>query len=336
MDIELYDYCVIGAGLAGSLLAYKLTMTGKKVAIIDAGPRFDIGQQAEYGVDSRGISPYILDGNHPSYLRYEDDSNPPYLYEQSIVKGLGGSTLAWLGTAIRLIPNDFEMYSRFGVGVDWPLRYQDLEEHYQEAEGELGVAGSNDNPWLKNIIYPLPPFMFDEADERFIHACRVLNIKTHSTPQARNSRKYAGYPECDVSASCIPFCPSGAKYTALRHLLAAEQTGFLKIWTDSPVIRLISDEGNVLAAEVFRADTLFHVKARNFILAAHTIESIRLLLLSSNEFFPNGLANSSGLLGDILWIIQLSSPKVPWTCPFSKRAFKLCRVFNFTPQKTAQ
>jgi glucose dehydrogenase len=296
MENEVYDYCIIGAGLVGSLLAYNLTKNGKRVVIIDAGPRF-VDQQAEYGFNSKGILPYVLPEGHPSFLQYEDSSTHPYPYEQSIVKGIGGSTLAWLGIAIRLLPDDFKMYSKFGIGVDWPINYSNLEEYYQEAECELGVAGKNDNPWLKNIIYPLPAFLFDETDQIFTRACTELNIRTHSTSQARNSRKYRNYPECDSSASCITFCPSGAKYTALRHLLEAEKTGFLKIIPNAPVLRLVSDKDKILSALVFNSKKPFHIKAQNFILAAHTVESIRLLMLSKNDFFPNGLANSSGLLG---------------------------------------
>ena len=296
MEKEFYDYCIVGAGLAGSLLAYNLTKSGKNVVIIDAGPRF-IDQQTEYGIDPNGFLPFILPEGHPSFINYEDSSSPPYPYKQSIVKGIGGSTLAWLGTAVRLLPDDFEMHNQFGIGVDWSINYPSMEEYYQEAECELGVAGRNDNPWLKNIIYPLPAFPFDETDQLFIRACKELNIRTHSTPQARNSKKYNNYSECASSASCIPFCPSGAKYTALRHLLEAEKTGFLKILSNSPVLKLVSDKDKVLSALVFSPSKPFYVEAQNFILAAHAVESIRLLMLSSSDFSPNGLANSSGLLG---------------------------------------
>jgi glucose dehydrogenase len=303
------EICIVGAGLAGGLLAYYLTHKDHNVALIEAGPSFTVSDLAKKNQkvisDQLGSvrSIWELPDTHPARTNgFDDQSNPPYPLHDVMVKGVGGNTLAWLGNTLRFHPDDFLMASKFGVGVDWPIQFEELVRFYQMAEHEMGVAGKDDNPWLQlgDYTYPLPSFDYDEKDLLFQNACDKLGIATHTTPQARNSnRAYYGRPQCDQRGSCIPICSIGAKYSADYHVQLAKRTGLLSLFTNCPVFELsLSASGEVETASFFDFShgEVFKVKAENFVLAANTIETTRLLQTISakshrNKFFldPYGL-----------------------------------------------
>src|SRR5436190_1987845 len=144
-----FDVCIIGAGLAGSLIAHRLTAFGVRVICIEAGPRYDSNELIKkVSTLNSNNSLWSLDQEHPAKIFLDNSSTRPYPLEKICVKGVGGSTLAWLGTALRLHPHDFKMLSMFGIATDWPLDYLKLEPYYLEAEKLMGVAGADDNPWL--------------------------------------------------------------------------------------------------------------------------------------------------------------------------------------------
>jgi choline dehydrogenase-like flavoprotein len=290
------DLLVIGAGPAGSLVARETAVAGHDVVVLDAGPRFEDGRtdrmEAHLRPDRGPVWPrdperdaYTTDGRH-------------YPLSASRVKGVGGSTLAWHGMAPRLRRRDFELNSRHGVGVDWPLSYVDLRPWYARAERALGVAGAADAPDgpPREEPYPMPPFPPSASDRILAEGAEQVGIATYTAPNARNSERSEDAPACAGYGTCRPVCPSGAKYTAERTVTEAEAAG-ARVVDRAPVRRLHHDGDQVTGAR-YTTPTGEHVQeARHIVLAAGGVENARLLLLSRSDAFPDGLANSSGAVG---------------------------------------
>jgi choline dehydrogenase-like flavoprotein len=196
---------------------------------------------------------------------------------------------------------DFERRTREGVAADWPIGYDDLKPYYATAETELGVAGASDNPFAppRDEPHPLPAFEPSYSDSLFAEACERLGVVMHSVPNARNSEGYDDRSACVGYGTCKPVCPSGAKYSADHTIEAAERRG-VRVLDRVPVQRFeTTDGGERVEAAVYATPegTEHRQEARQFVLAAGGVETPRLLLLSESSEHPDGLANSSGLVG---------------------------------------
>ena len=294
------DVCVVGAGPAGALVAHRLAEAGVEVVVLEAGPRFDVaerGRQQERHIRPGMGDPWEMGGPRDAYT----DSGRGYPLNAARVKGVGGSTLHWQGMVMRLHERDFEIESRHGVGVDWPIDYADLRPYYAAAERAFGVAGADDNPYAprREEPFPLPAFPPSHSDSLFAPACERLGIDMHSIPNARNSEPYDGRASCQGFGTCRPVCPSGAKYTAESHVAKAVEAG-TRVVDHAPVQRLVHDgAGEAVTAAVYATpdETERRQTADRFVLAAGGVENARLLLLSASEAYPDGLANSSGAVG---------------------------------------
>ncbi|WP_253737817.1 GMC family oxidoreductase [Halohasta salina] len=293
------DVCVIGAGPAGALVASRLAEAGHEVVVLDAGPRFDPSDRLAR--QERAIRPFydrpaVWDGD-PERDAHSNDGERFYPLNHARVKGIGGSTLHWQGMVMRLHEADFNSQSERGIGVDWPINYEDLRPYYAAAERELGVAGG-DNPFAppRETPRPMPEFQPSYSDSLFAEACDELGIAMHSVPNARNSESYDGRSGCVGYGTCQPVCPSGAKYDATVHIERAEEAGATVI--DRAVVgRLAHDAESITAAEYATPDGEYRQEAEGFVIAAGGVETPRLLLLSESEQYPDGLANSSGTVG---------------------------------------
>jgi choline dehydrogenase-like flavoprotein len=296
------DVCVVGAGPAGALVAAELAGSGHDVVVLEAGPRFDPGDRI--GRMDRHLRPgadgpiWGMGGERDAYA---SSGERHYPLNAGRVKGVGGTTLHWQGMVMRMHEQDFRLDSAVGLGTDWPIGYDDLRPYYAAAERELGVAGASDNPFAppREEPHPLPAFPPSYSDSLFAPACERLGITTHSVPNARNSEPTDEAGACVGYGTCKPVCPSGAKYDATRHVAAAEEAG-ARVLDRVPVQRLAHDDGGdrVTAAVYATPDGETHRQpAREFVLAAGGVETPRLLLLSASDHHPDGLANSSGLVG---------------------------------------
>jgi choline dehydrogenase-like flavoprotein len=149
----------------------------------------------------------------------------PDLFKSTYLRVVGGTTWHWLGTTIRLLPSDFRLNTEFGVGVDWPISYADLEPWYVDAEALLGVAGSGDLGSPRSAAYPMKPVPLSYSDLQITQAIAGIGHEVTVTAQARNTRAYDGRPACCGAASCIPLCPVVARYEAAVHVAKAEAAG---------------------------------------------------------------------------------------------------------------
>jgi choline dehydrogenase-like flavoprotein len=298
-----YDVVIVGSGVAGALIGYKLAAAGAKVVILEAGPSTDRNAAVTryraglYAYESPEWAPQPTTSDLDHYYVQAG----PVKFSSDYERRVGGTTWHWLGNTPRLLPSDFQMKSRFGVGFDWPITYDDLEPWYVQAEAELGVAGDSDHNdgSPRSAPYPMPPLPLASGDLMFKEAAAGLGLELLATPQARNSVDgFQNRPICCGNATCIPVCPIQAKYDATYHLALAQQAG-AEIIENAVVSNILTgEEGHVIGVTYKSPDrTETNVTGRMYVVAANGIETPKLLLLSKGEMAPNGVANSSDLVG---------------------------------------
>jgi choline dehydrogenase-like flavoprotein len=263
MTGEPYDVVIVGGGVAGAAIAKVIAETGRKrILILEAGRNtgYSSDKYASHvtalqsSLVNTPNTPYPSSRNAPQ----ADAEDPngylvqkgPQPFRSDYTRALGGTSLHWLGTCLRMLPNDFQLHKKYGQGVDWPIGYEDLRRDYEEAETRIiGVAGSVDDqhyPGIDNkkyfrrrYDYPMEriPASYQDTvlgerlNNKTITVCDTpYTVLVSSTPAARNSvprKKYApvgapGNPQqgerCEGNTNCIPICPVQAKYTALKTL----------------------------------------------------------------------------------------------------------------------
>jgi glucose dehydrogenase len=349
---EAYDVVIVGAGVAGALIGSRLAQAGARVVILEAGPRVDRDEAVDRyrgAIAKTPESPYPGTDWAPRPNTLDLDlyyvQSGPEKFKSTYERRVGGTTWHWLGTAIRLLPSDFEMKSRYGVGVDWPLSYAELEPWYGEAERELGVAGdsSQDLGSPRSTDYPMPPIPISFGDQLWVKAAATLGLAVTSTPQARNSVEYQGRPACCGNAMCIPICPIQAKYDASYHVKVAEDAG-ARVIENAVADRIeVNAEGKVTAVGYKTPDGAEQsIAGRIYVGAANAIETAKLLLMSTSEAAPHGVANSSDQVGRHLCdhptqlsIAASKEPYYPYRGPLSVAGIPHFREGDFRRDRSA-
>ena len=301
------DVIVVGSGISGAIMAAKLAAAGVKVAILEAGAKVDraTGVQTYWdALEKVPECPYppVPQAMHPvsSDLDFWYEQTGPDKFASTYIKVVGGTTWHWLGTCLRLLPNDFRLKSLYGVGTDWPIAYSDLEPFYALAESEIGVSGDSsvDLGAPRSTAYPMPEIPQTYLDRAYFNALSGTVYEVRSTPQGRNSVGRADRPACCGNASCIPICPIQAKYDATVHVDQAVAAGAALHEQTTAVSVEVGDDRLVKRIHFKRWDGSAGTAAgKVFVLAAHAIETPRLLLNSVGEATPNGAANSSDQVG---------------------------------------
>lgn len=302
-----YDFVIIGSGIAGALLAHELARAKFRVAILDAGGVIERGEallRYREALVRDLAAPYprwpwtpIPDaGNAEAY--FGKNSNPEY--RPSYLKQVGGTTWHWTGMTPRFLPADFELHRRYGVGVDWPIRYADLEPYYLKAEHALGVSGDSqdDHGSPRSGAYPMRPIPMPYSDQIVQQRLKRHGIAVKPFPAARNSRPYHDRPQCCGNNTCTPLCPIGAQYSANTDVEKAVALGAVLI-DRATVFRFDVNADKSIAAAVYKLPdgTSHRITAKKFIVACNSIESPRLLLMAACEHAPDGIANSSAQVG---------------------------------------
>ncbi|MEZ0224831.1 MAG: GMC family oxidoreductase [Alphaproteobacteria bacterium] len=305
-DIDA-DVVIVGSGIAGALAAYSLAKKGvKRIVVLEAGPRIERDKTVERFKTSAALD-FSAGFPNEDWAPRPDWGNPgddyieqtgPAKIKTEYLRVVGGTTWHWSGSTPRFMPVDFRLRSTYGVGMDWPISYDDIEPYYTEAEEEIGVAGDSEDHGgsPRSKPYPLPPIPQSYCEKFIADGVKGIGIKFLTRPVARASKPYNGRPQCVGFGTCSPICPSGAQYAAILHVERAEKLG-VKVLENTRVDRLVAD-GDVKYVEARKPDgTPVKVRAKIFIVAANGIETPRLLMMSVSEKFPKGIANSSGLVG---------------------------------------
>lgn len=346
------DVVIVGAGVAGLLVAWRLARAGVQVLVLESGPRvnrleaLDTYRKAVAKVPEAPY-PDVDHAPRPTVAALDQYyvQEGPAFFKSTYERRVGGTTWHWLGTTLRHLPNDFRLRTLYGVAVDWPIRYEELEPWYLEAERELGVSGDshNDLGSPRSGDYPLPPLEPSYLDRQLALAVEPLGMKVEVTPQARNSRPYDGRPPCCGSATCVPICPIGAKYDASLHAAKAEAAGAQVI--QNAVVHLVEvdNEGLVSGVRFKRPDgSEERAQGQIYVIAANAIETPKLLLMSRTDALPNGVANSSDQVGRHLMDhpVQLSwalaeRPLYPYRSPLENAGIEKFRDGPFRSERSA-
>lgn len=290
---------IIGSGIAGALAAYKLAMDGLSVLVVEAGPRLDaeeVRAQFEQSPHMHHNAGYPNEAHAPtaSWLNsggvLARHSSPLFIPEY--LRCVGGTTWHWDGISHRFKENDFALKTTYGVGVDWPLTYEDLKPYYKEAEKELGVSGPQEED------YPMSPTPPSYLENWVQGKLEESPLRLSVCPIARNSQDYDGRSQCQGFSTCSFVCPSKARYTGVVHIEKAEEKG-ARVLDNTRADQIVVGADQKVSYVIARKPdgSSIEISGDCFILAANALESPRLLLHSASEAYPNGVANSSNLVG---------------------------------------
>jgi choline dehydrogenase-like flavoprotein len=307
------DFVIVGSGAAGGVLAKELSTNGFRVVVLEQGPYLT---EADFTHDEIEIFTKHRLTNDPKRqpTTFRQTEAEKAVLQPSLMYGrcVGGSSVHFTANFWRFHEIDFIERSKVGeipgTGfTDWPITYADLEPYYTKVEWEIGVSGlAGASPFdpPRSKPYPMPPLPVKGSGVLFERAARKLGYHPFPAPMAILSQPRAGRSACVNCGFCLGFgCEVGAKSSSLASVIRmAERTGRCEIRPNCYVHRIETDKGGrAIGAVYFDVHHNAHLqKAKAVIVCANGAETPRLLLLSANNAFPNGLANSSGLVGKYL------------------------------------
>jgi choline dehydrogenase-like flavoprotein len=315
-DSQTVDFVIVGSGAAGGVIARELARAGLSVVVLEQGKRF---LPADFEHDE--LKYWFIGGiatdpvRNPQTFRRsaaEQAQRPLVRTPLWYARGVGGTTLHYTANYWRFREIDFRERSVLGeisgTGfADWPITYDELEPYYTKVDWEIGVSGqAGANPFdaPRSKPYPMPPMRVKSSGVLFERGAKKLGWHPVPAPLAINSTLYNGRPACVNCGFCHGFaCEVMAKASTLTTVIPqAEETGNCEVRPESYVSRLETNKrGRVTGAAYFDAQGKEHFqRARAVVVAANGGETPRLLLNSANPRFPQGLANSSGLVGKYL------------------------------------
>jgi len=294
-DADEVDIAIVGCGAGGATLAQRLARAGWKVVAFDAGPFWD--PAADWVSDERGS--HRLYWTEPRVIAGED---PVPLGSNNSGRGVGGSMVHYAGYAPRLHPSDFCTYSQDGVGADWPISYWDLRQYYEALEEELPVSGQP-WPWGDPHGYPYHAQPLSGNGEIFLRGATAAGIGARIGPVAIANGRFGNRGHCIYRGFCLQGCKVNAKASPLiTHIPDALAHG-AEVRANSMVTRVVLDDSGLATGVNYMRDGREHFqRARMVAVAGYSIETPRLLLLSANAAFPDGVCNNHGQVGRYLMV----------------------------------
>jgi len=331
-----FDAIVVGSGMSGGWAAKEFTEKGMKTLVVERG------RHVEHRDDyvGEGLGPWEMkfrdkvdrktaDELHHiqkkcyAFLEstkqfFVDDKEHPYSQEEgkpfSWIRGyhLGGRSLTWHRQSYRLGDLDFGANKRDGHGVDWPIRYADMEKWYDHVELFAGITGNNDGLSQLPDGKFQPPMELNcveldikkRMEELYEDRRLIIGRAAHLT-EPTEEQLALGRGTCQSRNQCQRGCSFGAYFSSQSATLpAAHDTGNLTVVTDSIVHSLVYDPVTRKATGVRVIDAITKetktYSARVIFMCASTLGSTQVLLNSKSEYFRNGFANTSGTLGHYL------------------------------------
>jgi len=329
-----YDAIVVGSGASGGWAAKRLSEGGLNVALIDCGRNhgdddfrehkrpFDLKYRnlsAEYIRRTRPIQSQLGSCNEYTVDWFANDLEEPYTTPpgmpfswQGRLRVVGGRANIWGRVALRLSDYDLKAASYDGYGEDWPLSYKDLEPYYDIVEEYVGVAGRAEGvPQIPDGKFQ-PDMGLTCGETRFRTRVKdKLGWTVTPTRTANITRPLNGRAPCHYCGPCDRGCITHSYFNSLFTTVAdALATKRCTLIPNAMGYQVLMDADRNRARGVLYIDRITRqpreVSARAVVLCAQSLESVRILLNSANRQYPNGLGNSSGVLGhylmDHVWV----------------------------------
>jgi choline dehydrogenase-like flavoprotein len=317
---KVYDVCIIGSGAGGGTAAKVLTEGGLNVVMLEAGPllnpRTDYKEHVwPYQLPHRGAgiggrARHELNGEFLAPNGFWEIEGEPYTsapgsnfrWFRSRIEG--GRTNHYGRISLRISAGDMKARSRDGLGDDWPISYEELSPYYDKAEAYIGVFGSKENLADAPDGVFLPPPKPRCTETLVKKACDQLNITCIPSRMAILTKPVNGRAPCHYCAQCGRGCISASNFSSSQVMIPpAHATGRFTLIPNAMAREVIvSKDGKAQAVSYIDKTTRteMRVHAKAFVLAASACETARLMLNSRSTLFPNGIANSSGVVGHYL------------------------------------
>jgi choline dehydrogenase-like flavoprotein len=314
---RIYDAVIVGSGAAGGITAKVLVESGLRVAMIEAGPLRDRWKDFAYhasfpyedeyrGFKNERSSQDVIKSRY-SFTKSADEpyTTPKDLpYEWFRARNVGGRTMFWGRFMNRFNEVDFKGRSHDGLGKDWPIAYKEVAPYYDKVELFIGVCGTKENhPDLPDSDTLLPPVRLKCADHLVKRAAAKLGIRAIPARRAILSKPYNGYKECHYCAGCDNGCETHSFFNSQFRVVEPLMKKYPRTFTviTNAMARSIDVNDKGIATGVTYVDMATgrtnQIRARAVVAACGTLETTRLMMLSTSPLFPNGIANSSGQLG---------------------------------------
>ena len=311
---KTYDVVIVGSGAGGGVTAHVLALSGAKICMLEAGEMFDCTKESDmfkwpYNAPHRAAGskdkPFgyfdatLLGGWQVPGEPYTNAPGSDWMWWRA--RMLGGRTNHYGRISLRMGPYDFKPYSRDGKGFDWPISYEELEPYYDKAEQLIGVFGTHEG--LENT----PDGKFQPAPaprgyERVVKmASDKLKIPCIPSRLAILTQPLNGRAACHYCSQCGRSCAVNANFNSPGvHIFPAMKTGNLEVRANAMVREVVTGpDGMARGVSYINKQTRQEetVYAKIVVLAASCCETARIMLNSKSSQFPNGIANSTGLVG---------------------------------------
>ncbi len=309
---EVTDAIVVGAGAGGGCVAKVLATAGIKVMLLERGEWSKVDVFGEDDLTSQRSPSLTLGpgvkGTRTLKSHYHDNGSFGVVRPFNAAC-VGSGTVTYGAMGWRFMETDFRLKSHYGELPgssieDWPITYDDLEPYYEQAEREIGVAGSDKgNPFApkRKKDFPMPPFAYDPESVIVEKGMKKMGLHPFHIPTLRNSVPYNGRPACIHQRSCVGFqCPIDAKCGTQNTVIpVALASGNCDLRIRSIVTNLIvGDNGKLSGVRyVDENDVVHEVTAKVVVLAASSYSTARILMLSKSKKHPNGAGNNHDVVG---------------------------------------
>jgi choline dehydrogenase-like flavoprotein len=304
---ERADVLVVGAGAGGSVAARYLAEAGFRVVCLEQGDwpnasdfpgdklEFELVSEAQWSPD-----PNVR--RQPADYPLEISSSPitPVMYN-----AVGGSTVHFCAQWVRMRPQDFKLRSVDGLADDWPISYDELRPYYERIDQDMQISGMTGDPAYPAGPAPaLPPLPIGPLGRKAAEGMNALGWHWWPAAHAIRSQEVGNLAACERTGTCMWGCPKGAKSSTDTTMWPAALQHGARIVTGARVRELLVDGKGLATGAVYvdRQGVEHRQEADVVIVAGNGVGTARLLLLSTSSRFPDGLANSSGLVGKRLML----------------------------------
>jgi choline dehydrogenase-like flavoprotein len=303
---DMVDVLIIGSGASGAVVASSLAETRMKILCLEQG---DWIKPTEFPTNGRDWEARRYGDFDISPNRRGRDTDYPINDDNSIMKvanfnGVGGGTIVFTAHYPRMHPSDFRVRTLDGIADDWPIDYWTLEPYFAENDGITGVAGLAGDPAYPAHEPTMPPVPLGKSGTRFARAMNQLGWHWWPSDIALATTDYNGRARCINLGQCTPGCAQGAKASVDITYWPQALRARVELRTRCRVREITTDEHGMASGVIYydpKGVERFQ-PAEIVIVAANGIGTPRLLLNSASARFPDGLANSSGLVGKNLML----------------------------------